>query len=208
MSSSSDEVLKVAFRQAYRVCRDKPFLIFANTLLFLVATIVCAVSVVGVFAIPAIVGGYVESMLRALRGQDQAIGRFIRAGFANGRWRQLLGIGVLYVIGTLCGFFLLVIPGLYLSIVWTFVWIYAVDKKTGVIESFSLSRKLVHTDSNFSLVTLVMIFSLIVSLAVGRFRPLTLIWAFLATPYFTLLTCSLYEQFLASPTRLIGKSSN
>ena len=208
MSSSSDEVLKVAFRQAYRVCRDKPFLIFANTLLFLVATIVCAVSVVGVFAIPAIVGGYVESMLRALRGQDQVTGRFIRAGFANGRWRQLLGIGVLYVIGTLCGFFLLVIPGLYLSIVWTFVWIYAVDKKTGVIESFSLSRKLVHTDSNFSLVTLVMIFSLIVSLAVGRFRPLTLIWAFLATPYFTLLTCSLYEQFLASPTRLIGKSSN
>jgi len=35
-----------------------------------------------------------------------------------------------------------------------------------------------------------------------------LIWAFLATPYLTLLTCSLYEQFLASPTRLIGKSSN
>ena len=208
MSGSADDILKVAFRQAYTVCRDKPFIIFANTALFLVATIVCAVSVVGVFAIPAIVGGYVESMLRALRGQDQATGRFISAGFANGRWRQLLGICVLYVIGTLCGFILLVIPGLYLSIVWTFVWIYAVDKKTGVIESFSLSRKLVHTDSNFSLVTLVMIFSLIVSLAVGRFRPLTLIWAFLATPYFTLLTCSLYEQFLASPTRLIGKSSS
>ncbi len=190
------------------MCRDKPFMIFANTLLFLVATVICAVSLVGLFAIPAIVGGYVESMLRALRGQDQATGRFIRAGFADGRWRPLLGICVLYVFGTVCGFFLLVIPGLYLSIVWTFVWIYAVDKKTGVIESFSLSRKLVHTDSNFSLVTLVMIFSLIVSLAVTRFRPLTLIWAFLATPYFTLLTCSLYEQFVASPNRLIGKSSS
>ena len=208
MSGSADDVLKVAFRQAYTVCRDKPFLIFTNTVLFLVAVIICVVTVVGLFVMPAIVGGYVESMLRALRGQDQAIGHFIRAGFADGRWRQLLGIGVLYSIGTVCGFILLVIPGFYLSIVWMFVWIYAVDKKTGVIESFSLSRKLVHTDSNFSLVTLVMIFSLIVSLAVARIRPLTLLWAFLATPYFTLLTCSLYEQFLASPTRLIGRSSN
>ena len=208
MSGWADDVLKVAFRQAYTVCRDKPFIIFANTAFFLVAVFVCAVTLVGLFAIPAIAGGYVESMLRALRGQDQAIGRFVLAGFANGRWRQLLGIGFLYSIGTVCGFILLVIPGLYLSIVWTFVWIYAVDKKTGVIESFSLSRKLVHADSNFSIVTLVMIFSLIVSFAIARFRPLALLWAFLATPYFTLLTCSLYEQFLASPTRLIGKSSN
>ena len=146
-------------------------------------------------------------MLRAIRGQDQAIGRFLKVGFINGRWRQLLGIWVMQSIGTVFGFMLLVLPGLYLSIVWTFVWIYAVDKKTKVIESFTLSRKLVHADTNFSVVTLVMIFSLIVSLAVAKFRPLAFLWAFLATPYFTLLICSLYEQFLASPTRLISKSS-
>ena len=208
MSRSTDDVLKVAFQHAYRVFRDNPFTILANTTLFLVAVVVCVVTVVGLLVVPGIVGGYVESMLRAIRGQDQAIGRFIRAGFVNGRWQQLLGIWVLYSIGTVFGFVLLVIPGLYLSIVWTFVWIYAVDKKTGVIESFTLSRKLVHADSNFSVVTLVMIFSLIVSFAVARFRPLAFLWAFLATPYFTLLSCSLYEQFLASPTRLISKSSH
>ena len=207
MSRSTDDVLRVAFQQAYRVFRDNPFTILANTALFLVAVVVCGITVVGLLAVPGIVGGYVESMLRAIRGQDQAIGRFISAGFVNGRWQQLLGIGVLHSIGTAFGFMLLVIPGLYLNIVWTFVWIYAVDKKTKVIESFTLSRKLVHADSNFSVVTLVMIFSLIVSFAVARFRPLAFLWAFLATPYFTLLTCSLYEQFLASTTRLISKSS-
>ena len=208
MSRSTDDVLRVAFQQAYRVFRDNPFTILANTALFLVAVVVCGITVVGLLAVPGIVGGYVESMLRAIRGQDQAIGRFISAGFVNGRWQQLLGIWVLHSLGTVFGFMLLVIPGLYLSIVWTFVWIYAVDKNTKVIESFTLSRKLVHADSNFSVVTLVMIFSLIVSFAVARFRPLAFLWAFLATPYFTLLTCSLYEQFLASPTRLISKSSH
>ena len=207
MSHTTDDVLKVAFQQAYRAFLDKPFTIFANTALFLVAVVICGVTVVGLVAVPGIVGGYVESMLRAIRGQDQAIGRFLKVGFINGRWRQLLGIWVMQSIGTVFGFMLLVLPGLYLSIVWTFVWIYAVDKKTKVIESFTLSRKLVHADTNFSVVTLVMIFSLIVSLAVAKFRPLAFLWAFLATPYFTLLICSLYEQFLASPTRLISKSS-
>ena len=208
MNGSPDDVLKVAFRQAYTVCRDKPFLIFTNTVLFLVAVIICVVTVVGLFVMPAIVGGYVESMLRVVRGEDQAIGRFFRAGFVDGQWWRLLCISVLYFIGLVVGFVLLVIPGVYLTIVWTFVFVYAVDKKTGVIESFSLSRRLVHAESNFSLVALVTIVAFIAYAVVARIRPLFFLWPFLATPYIMLFTCSLYVQFIGSPTRLIGKSSN
>ena len=43
MSRSTDDVLKVAFQHAYRVIRDNPFTILANTTLFLVAVVVCVV---------------------------------------------------------------------------------------------------------------------------------------------------------------------
>lgn len=62
-------------------------------------------------------------------------------GFSNGRNRILpyLGVSLLYVLGMIFGFILLIIPGLILIVRWQAATPYVVGTDTGVIDAFGKS---------------------------------------------------------------------
>ena len=82
---------------------------------------------------------------------------------------QLMGVSILYAIGVAIGFLFLVIPGLFLLVIWSVVAPVTVLERPGVLAAFSRSRQLVHGNgwSVFGVIVLVGLAVLVVSLAAG-----------------------------------------
>ena len=68
--------------------------IIANTLIVIVASCILTITVIGVLLVPAVKGGYLQSMIDASRGKKINIGDFLSSKFS--KWGTLLGAGVLY----------------------------------------------------------------------------------------------------------------
>jgi len=172
------------FQDAFRTMVDQIVACIVNTILVGVSCVFLAITVIGILAIPAVLGGYVESMIRMARGEKVGIGDFFKTGF--NRFGTLLGTTILSFLGIIIGFLCLVIPGIYLMIRWYFLYQNIVDRDASVFESFKQSADMV-TGQFWIILTLVMLIAVIQ--AIGG----TLVIGTIVTiPYTSLLTAHVY----------------
>ncbi len=155
-----------------------------NTILVVVSCVFLAITVIGILAIPAVLGGYVESMIRMARGEKVGIGDFFKTGF--NRFGILLGTTILSFLGIVIGFICLIIPGIYLMIRWYFLYQVIVDRDASVFESFKQSADMV-TGQFWIILTLIILIAVIQ--AIGG----TIVVGTIVTiPYTSLLTAHIY----------------
>ena len=172
------------FQDAFRTMVDQIVACIVNTILVGVSCVFLAITVIGILAIPAVLGGYVESMIRMARGEKVGIGDFFKTGF--NRFGTLLGTTILSFLGIIIGFLCLIIPGIYLMIRWYFLYQNIVDRDASVFESFKQSADMV-TGQFWIILTLVMLIAVIQ--AIGG----TLVIGTIVTiPYTSLLTAHVY----------------
>ena len=129
------------YKQAFKTMLDQIVVCIANTVIFFIVCFLLGITIIGLFAIPAVIGGYTESLIRAARGDKVGIGDFFKAGL--NKFGTLLGAGILFILGVGIGLICFIIPGIYLMVRWFFVTYLIVDKDLGVSEAFQQSGEMV-----------------------------------------------------------------
>ena len=90
------------FQYAFRTMVDQIVACIVNTILVVVSCVFLAITIIGILAIPAVIGEYVESMIRMARGEKVGIGDYFKIGF--NRFGTLLGATILSFLGIIIGF--------------------------------------------------------------------------------------------------------
>ena len=129
------------YKQAFKTMLDQIVVCIANTVIFFIVCFLLGITVIGLLAIPAVIGGYTESLIRVARGDKVGIGDFFKAGL--NKFGTLLGAGILFILGVGIGLICFIIPGIYLMVRWFFVTYLIVDKDLGVSEAFQQSGEMV-----------------------------------------------------------------
>ena len=73
--------IEKALYGGFDVAKDNFLTIWVNGFLAAISSILAAITIVGIVLVPAIWGGYYDSLLRIKRGEDVKIGSFFKAGF-------------------------------------------------------------------------------------------------------------------------------
>ena len=129
------------YKQAFKTMLDQIVVCIANTVIFFIVCFLLGITIIGLLAIPAVIGGYTESLIRAARGDKVGIGDFFKAGL--NKFGTLLGAGILFILGVGIGLICFIIPGIYLMVRWFFVTYLIVDKDLGVSGAFQQSGEMV-----------------------------------------------------------------
>ena len=75
------------FQNAFRTMVDQIVAFIVNTMLVVVSCVFLAITVIGILAIPAVIGGYVESMIRMARGEKV---NYESSGLSKREWNELM----------------------------------------------------------------------------------------------------------------------
>ena len=142
------------------------------------------ITIIGILAIPAVIGGYVESMIRMARGEKVGIGGFFKTGF--NKFGTLLGTSILSFLGIVIGFICLIIPGIYLMIRWYFLYQVIVDRNASVFKSFKQSADMV-SGQFWIILTLVILIS-----GIQAIGGTIVVGTIVTIPYTSLLTAHIY----------------
>ena len=129
------------YKQAFKTMLAQIVVCIANTVIFFIVCFLLGITIIGLLAIPAVIGGYTESLIRAARGDKVGIGDFFKVGF--NKFGTLLGAGILFLLGVGIGLICFIIPGIYLMVRWFFITYLIVDKDLGVSEAFQKSGEMV-----------------------------------------------------------------
>ena len=132
------------YKTSFKTFLDNIVVCIANTVILIISSLFLAITVIGILAIPAVWGGYTESMIRMSLGQKVEIGDFFRVGFNH--FGALLVANIFCFLGIIVGLLFFIIPGVYLMIRWFFVLQIIVYEKTGVSQAFKKSS---HTAVKF-----------------------------------------------------------
>ena len=134
--------LKKVLYGGFNFAKSNYVLIWANGFIAICATVLAAVTIIGILVIPAIWAGFIESLLRLRRGEEVKMGVFFKAGF--NQWGAFFILFLLLSLGLLAGFALLIIPGIYLLVAWYFVFYIKIDNSDlSVSDCFGKSMDLV-----------------------------------------------------------------
>ena len=172
------------FQDAFKTMVDQIVACIVNTILVGVSCVFLTITIIGILAIPAVIGGYIESMIRMARGEKVGSGDFFKTGF--NRFGTLLGTSILYFLGIIIGFICLIIPGIYLLVRWYFLYQVIVDRDASLFESFKQSADMV-TGQFWIILTLVIL--IVVIQAIGGS---ILVGTLVTIPYTSLLTAHIY----------------
>ena len=135
----SPEVGEV-YNKSFEIFKSNIAVCIANTLIAAVTTFLVSITIIGILVIPAIWGGYAESMIRIVKGEKIEIGDFFTNGF--NKFGKLLGASILYSLGVFFGMICFIIPGIYLMFRWFFVFHLLVDKDLSITEAFECSGRM------------------------------------------------------------------
>jgi hypothetical protein len=130
-------------------------------------------------------GGLYNYFLRRIRGQPATVADAF-AGFSKA-FGPLLVAGILVFTLKSIGFFCLILPGIYLAISYTFVYIIVIDKEMGAWEAMETSRRVI-TRQWWTVLGLVLLGALfivlgIAALGVGIFVAIPLVTGAIAYAY-------------------------
>jgi len=155
--------LEKALYGGFNFGKSNYVLIWVNGFIAVCASVLAAITVVGILALPAIWAGFTESLLRIRRGEEVKMGVFFRAGFDQ--WGAFFILILLLALGIMAGFALLIIPGIYLLVAWYFVFYLKIDNhEMSVSDCFSKSMNLVSEAGWLKLFIFVLIITVPVSI--------------------------------------------
>lgn len=149
MTWSAGVSVEKTFYEGAMIANEKYILILVNTIIMLLTIATAGVTIIGLLIVPAIIGGYLDSLIRITRNQPAKIGDFFKIVFKKKRFWALTGGYYLAYLGILVGFVFLIVPGIYLSVAWLFVWYLLVDKDLSIKKTFATSRHLIHNKTGF-----------------------------------------------------------
>ena len=155
--------LEKALYGGFNFGKSNYVLIWVNGFIAVCASVLAAITVVGILALPAIWAGFTESLLRIRRGEEVKMGVFFRAGF--NQWGAFFIIILLLALGIMAGFAILIIPGIYLIVAWYFVFYLKIDNhEMSISDCFSKSMNLVSEAGWLKLFIFVLIITVPVSI--------------------------------------------
>jgi hypothetical protein len=155
--------LEKALYGGFNFGKSNYVLIWVNGFIAVCASVLAAITVVGILALPAIWAGFTESLLRIRRGEEVKMGVFFRAGFDQ--WGAFFILLLLLALGIMAGFALLIIPGIYLLVAWYFVFYLKIDNhEMSISDCFSKSMNLVSEAGWLKLFIFVLIITVPVSI--------------------------------------------
>ena len=175
-------------KSSFKIFLDNIVVCIANTIIAIISSFLLAITVIGLLAIPAVWGGYIDSMIRMSLGQKIEIGKFFNAGFNC--WGTLVFANIIYFIGIFLGLILLVIPGIYLMIRWIFVIQIIVYEGLNSSEAFTKSGEMV--SNKFWEVATIFIICTIIETIGGFFGILLLA----TIPYLSIVLSKYYTSNL------------
>ncbi len=121
------------------------------------------------WALSTLYQGMVVKLVQDLQDgrRDHRIGELLRS--VEPVLLPLMGVSILFALGVAVGFILLIIPGLYLLVMWSVVAPVTVLERPGVFAAFARSRELVRGNgwAVFGVIVLVGVTVLVISLAAG-----------------------------------------
>ena len=174
------------YKTSFKTFLDNIVVCIANTVILIISTLFLAITVIGVLAIPAVWGGYTESIIRMSLGRKVEIGDFFRVGFNH--FGALLVASIFYFLGIIIGLLFFIIPGLYLMIRWFFVLQIIVYEKIGTLQAFKKSKEM--TSGIFWNVFTVFILNVVIS-TIGEMTGILVI---VTIPYVYIVCAKYYLQ--------------
>lgn len=131
------------FYEGFRLGSRNYFLILVNTILYIISSIILGITIVGIIALPALLGGYYHFLIQVAKGKYPKLGSIYAKGFQN--FGSLLFASIISCLAIIMGLILFLIPGIYLIIAWSFIFYLIVDQNINVREAFTRSRSLIHS---------------------------------------------------------------
>ena len=131
------------FYEGFRLGTRNYFLILVNTILYIISSILLGITIVGILALPALLGGYYHFLIQVAKGKHPKLGSIYAKGFQN--FGSLLFASIISCLAIVMGLIIFLIPGIYLIIAWSFIFYLIVDQNINVREAFSRSRSLIHS---------------------------------------------------------------
>ena len=170
------------YKTSFAIFIDNIVICIANAAIACIMSFIFTITIIGIIGIPAIWGGYLNSMIKLVRGEKEDIGAFLKFGFNH--WSSLLGATIFACLGIFVGTCFFIIPGLYLMVKWTFVSHYIVDGQKSMGDAFSSSSSLISND-NFWPIAIVFIINYAIGIVAA---PLFIV----AMPFTTLVFANYY----------------
>ena len=171
--------------------------IFFNFLIYAVLCVCASITVVGILIVPAILVGFIKVLLKAARGEEVDVGAFLSAGFKNGMWWKALLFSIIYVVGIIIGFILLIAPGLYLSTAWVLGIYLLVDKDMLPTEALGKSRELVHQLGFWKIFAVYI--GLTIAINLISIIPFLGLVIFFLMPFIVMIYVAIYENAIGNP---------
>jgi uncharacterized membrane protein len=128
----------------FQLGKTSYWLILFNTIIYFALSVLVAITVIGLAVLPALITGYCKFLLKVTRGEEVVIADSFSEGFKNGMWWKTLLYSLIMIIGVAIGYILLIIPGIYLSIAWSFGFYLVIDKNMTPLDALQKSREIVH----------------------------------------------------------------
>ena len=128
----------------FKLGRTSYWLILFNTIIYFALSILAGITIIGLLVVPALITSYCKFLLKVARGEVVVIADSFSEGFKNGMWWKTLLYSLIMIIGVAIGYILLIIPGIYLSIAWSFGFYLVIDKGMTPLDALQKSRELVH----------------------------------------------------------------
>ena len=171
--------------------------IFFNFLIYAVVCVCAAITVVGIFILPAIFVGLVKFLLKAAGGEEVDVGDSLSAGFKNGMWWKALLFSIVYIVGIALGLMLLIAPGLYLITAWVLGIYLLVDKEMLPTEALGKSRELVHQLGFWKIFAVYI--GLTIAINLISIIPFLGLVIFFLMPFIVMIYVAIYENAIGNP---------
>ena len=180
------------FSRGIERTKPKYWSLLGNFCLFGLAIVVAAITVIGILIIPALIAGLIHFLLASARGQEPGFGSSVSAGFAEGMWWKSLFLVIVLIVGLMIGFMLLIIPGIYLSVVWFYAFYLLVDKKMDMFETLQTSRKLIHQQGFWKIFGVLLVINIVNSVLSAI--PLVSLAALFLVPFIMMIYVTMYQN--------------
>ena len=169
------------YKESFKILLDNIVVCIANTFILIFVCFLFAITIIGLLALPGIVGGYVGSMIRLNLGEKIEIGDFVKSGLNS--FGSLLGAKIIYQLGVFVGCCFFILPGIYLMMKWSFVNHIIINENKTVSDAFSTSSQM--TSGILWDIFVIWILNFIISAICGPFF-------FVSTPFITIVFAKYY----------------
>tara|TARA_Y100000590_G_scaffold413576_1_gene509571 strand:- start:365 stop:1126 length:762 start_codon:yes stop_codon:yes gene_type:complete len=188
------------YSKAFELGKKEYGRILGNIFFLAFVSLLCTLTVIGIFLIPALYIGYYKFLLKIARGENVAVGQDFEEGFKEkGLWWKALLLMTLVFLGQIIGFLFLLVPGIYLMIVWCIAFTLFVDKKMSPLDALGESRRLIHKLGFWNVAFTFFLMNLVVNL-VALIPFVGNIFILIVYPFVSMVPIVIYQDAVGENT--------